>query len=795
MALITENLKRCGVKIEVKIKGVPNSGSGVIYETPNYCSYNYVLTAKHIIQEDSQTPLKIDTINFINILYENTGVLEELEHISKNKISKRIIEFDEDFVIIVIDKKEGLNFPQILVSDRLEDSDNDFFCWSIFSANLEELNRFRFKRDDPEKKRLKFIDPPSHNALNGISGAGIFFNERNILYGIVSRYPNKSFENATIDCASLTFEKINRKLSSIGKIKLDTTSTRYKREVGRSVVDIHQAIINDVCLDLELARIRLKTDMVDDWFHDPLKYVDLLNQDYLFEQFQDYFYKKKYKASLAEKLYVPKKQYTLRTALISPFIDRIMYIAVVGALAEKLDKALIPNVYSARYSRNAKDHLIINGVEQWKKMEYKLLETVLSKDESGNYIYNCALQIDVLNFYDNINKKLLCEKIKRVCTTPNEIKAAILLNNMLLNFTNKESGLPQNSDASSLLATFYLNQVDTFMNNTTNAYYRFMDDIRILCKDKYEARYILQLFEHELSRCNLSVNSQKTAILTITDNPNIMQEGFITRDSFADIFDFEINKISKYRKSENFTILNEAFHLSIKLLEENMGNEDLNDSRKATRRLNYALNTIENIGRKNIDLYSTDNSFINSLQQVTKSLIDKPWITTQVCKILNLVNKEIFTTHFLNTLKEIVLNEKYNVYTFQVYQIWLLLAKHKCDSFDLKQFAVNSIEKNDETKKAVIAAMTIYICSVDNNYKRVILRKFTEKFTHGYLQNRIALISLRSISPSLIPLASIDTSLKKAFCYTNHYKDKDLIYIYGIEENVENDDLEQLYSI
>ena len=31
MALITENLKRCGVKIEVKIKGVPNSGSGVIY--------------------------------------------------------------------------------------------------------------------------------------------------------------------------------------------------------------------------------------------------------------------------------------------------------------------------------------------------------------------------------------------------------------------------------------------------------------------------------------------------------------------------------------------------------------------------------------------------------------------------------------------------------------------------------------------------------------------------------------------------------------------------------------------
>lgn len=795
MALVTENLKKCGVKIEVEVKGVPNSGSGVIYETPNYCDYNYVLTAKHILQESSQISLKKEAINFIKVLYDYEGNLKKLELINYQKVEKSVIEFEEDFVIILVSKKEGINFPQILVSDSLQDSDENFFCWSVFSANLDELNKFKFQRDDPQKNRWKFIDPPSYTVLNGISGSGLFLNERNILYGIISRYPTESFENETIDCASLSFEKINRKLASIGKVLLDTNSAGHKREIGKSVVDIHQAIINEVCLDLDLAQKRLKTDMTDDWFHDPLKYIDLLNQDFLFEQFQDFFYKNKYKASLAEKLYVPKKQYTLRKALISPFTDRIMYMAVVGVLAKRLDNALISNVYSARFNRNITDHLIINGVEQWKKMEYKVFEDVNLKDKDGKYIYNCILKIDILNFYDNINKKLLFEKIKRVCKTPNETKATILLNDILVNISEKQSGIPQNSDASSLLATFYLNQVDTFMNNNVPTYYRFMDDIRIVCKDKYEARNVLQLFEYELSRCSLSVNSQKTEILTITDDSTILHENQIKRVDFGDLFDFEINKISRYRKSDNYTIQNDAFHLSVRLLTENIANEDLNDQKKTAKRLNYALNTIENLGKKNINLYSTNSDFISSLQKAVESLIDKPWVTTQVCKVLNLINTEVINEKLLPILNKIVLNENYNIYTFQVYQIWLLLAKHKCKSFDLIKFAVSNIEKNDETQRAVIAAMIIYVCSVDDNYKRVILRKFTEQFTHGYLQNRISLISLRSIDPSLIPLKSIHPSLKKSFRFTSYYKDKDLVYIYGFEADKENDNFEQLYSI
>ena len=257
MALVTEILKKCGVKISAKIKGVPSYGSGVIYETPNYCDYNYVLTAKHTLQEYRDTPFRTNIINHIEIQYDNEGVLDRLAYISSKKIEDCIIEFEEDLVIIIISKKEGVNFPLIFVSDALNDADIDFFCWSIFSANLEELNRFKFERDDPINKRLKFITPPSYTTLKGMSGAGIFLNERNVLYGIVSRYPTDKFENATIDCASTTFAKVNRKLASINRVELDTTSSKHKREIGKSVVGIHQAIINDVCLDLELAKERL----------------------------------------------------------------------------------------------------------------------------------------------------------------------------------------------------------------------------------------------------------------------------------------------------------------------------------------------------------------------------------------------------------------------------------------------------------------------------------------------------------------------------------------------------------
>ncbi len=124
-----------------------------------------------------------------------------------------------------------------------------------------------------------------------------------------------------------------------------------KRILSERVVDLFQAPINKMTLNLELARWRLKSDILDDWFHDPLMYVDLLSKDYLFSQFEENFYENDYKAERWNLFYVPKKKLSHRKAYIGSFKDRIIYLSLVGELAEKLDQGMIPTTYSARYNK------------------------------------------------------------------------------------------------------------------------------------------------------------------------------------------------------------------------------------------------------------------------------------------------------------------------------------------------------------------------------------------------------------------------------------------------------------
>lgn len=797
MALVSDILKGCGVKVSTSVAGVEVSGSGVLYLTPNYLSYNYVLTAKHLFQEDSLTPYSRSKLGAVELFFIGEQGFIQLELIKKKALEDNLIIFEQDLVIIKVRKNPNITFRQILVSDEMEDSDVDFFSWAIFAANLDDLHKFDMVRNDSLARRYKMHGNYIPELLKGMSGAGIFSNDRSVLLGIVSRYPNVEFQNETVDAARITFAEVNIRLRSLGLIEMDMVSSYHKREINRSVVDIHQAFINNTCLDLELARKRLTKDIIDDWFHDPLRYIDLLNQEYLFSELSPYLGGKQYIAQEAERFYVPKKKFTLRLALLLPFVDRIMYMACVGILAPKLDAALIPTVYSARFNQFSDSHLILNGVEQWKKMQYQLSDTANMKDMTGKYSFNCVIEIDLLNFYDNINKELLHRKILRVCDTPNEQHAAVLLHEILCKISSKDVGLPQNSDASSLLASFYLNQVDIFMQHHAPEYFRFMDDIRIFCKDKYEARKILQTFEFELRRCYLSVNSQKTEIITIIDKSVVKpksQEKL--RSEFSGPFDLEMAKISRYRNSDNFQYRNEAFHSAVELLNDNLWEDDAKKD-DVSKKMNYALNTIAMLAGNGLGDVNLTTNFISAIKDAVEKLIDRPWMTTELCKVLNLLPKIIVEEYMLDPLLEIVLLERFNTYSFQAYHIWMLFAKHKIDMVGLRKYAVRQVEKNDDTNRAAIAAMVIYLSSVDPEYRRVILRKYSEGFARDYFQNRIVLIALRSFRPEIVDGKNTPVTLLQSHKFSHRFKDRDLVFIRGYDEqNDENGDQgEQLYSL
>ncbi len=795
MALLSDTLKKCGVKINTIVSGVPSFGSGVVYTTPSAYDYNYVLTAKHLLQEDSRTPYDEKKLFSVEILHSDIGVLRRLDYLKKHDFPDRLITFDDDFVIILVKKSEYYKPPQIMISDKFDDSGKDFLAWGTFSANENELHRFDLTHNDSEMKRFKSAGNLQGKYLPGLSGAGVFNGSRSVLHGIIKSYPNDEFQNETIDCARISFADVNSKLKFLGKVEMDSESSPKKRHINQDVIYIHEAPINGVLIDLDLARRRLKHDIEDDWFHDPLKYIDLLNEDYLFKQFQSFFGNETYKSSLAERFFVPKKQFTLRQAMVSPFVDRIMYMASVSVLAKRLDEAMHQNVYSARYNAYSKDQLILNGVEQWKKMKYRLSDCANQKDHFGNFLYGCVIEIDLLNFYDNIDKKLLHEKVKRVCISPNEKRAAELLHEILLGFSHKDLGLPQNSDASSLLASFYLNQVDTFMIHHVPEYFRFMDDIRIFCKDKYEARKILQTFEFELRRCHLSVNSQKTRIISFQIDPLLDGSTNENRALYDIKFDLELNKISQMRKSGNYAYQNEAFHQCVTILSQGISISESGMLEDAGRRVNYALNTVALLARKGLNIGQPESDFEKALLVSVDNLKDEPWITSQICKVLNLIPTDEFKRVYFQKLAPLVLNPDYNIYAFQTYQLWLLFAKHKCSAPELTKYAVENIEKNDNTNKPVIGAMVIYMCSVDVAYRRVILRKFGEDFTNQYFQNRLALISLRAFDNSMVDQTKVNTTLEHAHEFTHKYSHRDLVFVSGFEEEEDAEEIDQLYSL
>jgi hypothetical protein len=797
MPLISETLKACSVKIESIVAGVPSIGSGVIYQTPNKCHYNYILTAKHLLSEDSHTEFEFSKLQSIEINYYSDK-FERLSFLKSKSLNESdIIIFEkEDLAILKIQKTEGISFPSILVSDELENDELTFSCWSVFKANEDALSLFKFNRNDPSEKKINLENNVTKEYLNGLSGSGVFVHNKNILLGVISKYPNENFENSTIECSRISFASINSKLYALGLIQLDTKGSYLKREVEGKIVELYQAQINNSYLDLKSAIERTRTDMNDDWYYDSLQYIDLLNSDYLYAELRKYFYQNSYKASKAEKFYIPKNNYTLREAYILPLIDRIIYMAIAGELGELIDDSLIPNVYASRYNRIKQNCLLINGVEQWLKLKYKISQEINKKDKD-KFEFNCILQVDILNYYDNIDKKLLVEKLKRIATNNNHLNSISLLETFLSSYSEKSTGLPQNNDASALLSTFYLNQVDVFINNHTDSYFRFADDIKILCKDKYEARKFLVLLETELKRCQLSVNSQKTKIVEIVDSYGGKEKSelIITREEIANIFNPKIELIKVLSKSSNYQYRNEAFHSAIKLLSENI-NFDGNENDEQSKNLVFALRIIEFLGKSKIHFQTHQNELLGSLSKAVKVLKDKPWITPQVCKILSLIESDQFTSFFALDLKELVLNEQLNLYPYQQFQIWLLFAKQKFESKDLIKYASQQIEINDSTQKATTSAQILYLSTIDNNFKRIILRKLEENFTTGYFQNRAALIAIRSFNLLEPKKEAIHPALSSSFPFTSKFGNKDLVFYHDIELiNDDQDLIEELFSI
>lgn len=119
------------------------------------------------------------------------------------------------------------------------------------------------------------------------------------------------------------------------------------------------------------------------------------------------------------------------------------------------------------------------------------------------------LKMDVRKYFENINKNILFEILKRKI----QDKKLLWLLQEIIYSNEGEKGLPIGNYTSQMFANIYLNEVDQYIKHELHCkyYYRYMDDSVALLQTKEDAKEILtkiQTFLKEKLQLELNNKTQ-----------------------------------------------------------------------------------------------------------------------------------------------------------------------------------------------------------------------------------------------------------------------------------------------
>ena len=373
---------------------------------------------------------------------------------------------------------------------------------------------------------------------------------------------------------------------------------------------------------------------------------------------------------------IPKKGLPVRYSLETDFYDRFSYQAICTFLIKFFDPHLSHRVLSHRHSRYSKKYLFQNRIERW--LTYEGVTFTFKEDKK--YL----LVTDLANYYENIRSKdiiaafdRLLPKVKATAIEKQQIRnSLVLLENCLKDWSlNDGFGLPQNRDASSFLANIVLNDVDRAMEKVGYDYYRYVDDIRIICDSKDHAKKALIDLIGNLRGKGLNVNSAKTKILCHDSPLNKINAEFPNRDP-------RVVAIEQMWKSRNKQIVLKSIKYLISLLIECIENDETQ-----SRAFRFAANRLAQLSDLNIlDPEHLDAKLPKILVQ---SMFEQPASTDQYCKILNLLGILGDPTE---EIVAFLLDRKRSIHDWQNYHLWMLLAKKAVKSDDLRKSAIKLLK-------------------------------------------------------------------------------------------------------
>jgi hypothetical protein len=495
----------------------------------------------------------------------------------------------------------------------------------------------------------------------------------------------------------------------------------------------NQVAIGQVALDMRLVGKQLRNDLKDDWFPDPLSYGDMLEGDVLTQLIRANLAANdgRYSPSHRNVFNIPKTGFTLRYALETSLQDRALYHGIGSTLLPLYDKLIPWNSFSHRFdyekTRSSNRYTFKNGIESWKNF----IGATRSAISPSSYL----VSTDVANFFEHIQLERLRERMKelasQITTSPDLLKKidahCSLLFDCLVNWSyEKERGLPQNRDTSSFLANIFMQDLDLSMieRGYGDRYFRYMDDIKIVCANEFDARRAIKDVSIELRRLGLTLNSRKTVIVPASDVQQI--------DKCLDEGSAAIQQIDElWRRKTRLAI----FRLWPILRDRTLaliarGEVD-------SREFRYCIRRIALLARFR-DLHFPKELYAPVTSAICQAAISHPATTDQYVQYLASVQVE---ADELGVLIDYLSDAKKSIYTWQNYRLWLLFAEKKIVTDSLVKAAVAAIGLEDSPARA---GASLYLGATGSNAERAMIAARFPEVT-SFIGQRTALIAIHEL--------------------------------------------------
>lgn len=293
-----------------------------------------------------------------------------------------------------------------------------------------------------------------------------------------------------------------------------------------------------------------------------------------------------------------------------------------------------------------------------------------------------------------MNKKY--QKLKVEGHEKHKIRSAIdMLCKLLYKWTyNGVNGLPQNRDPSSFIANVLLDSVDRAMIDKEYDYYRYVDDIRIICPDEHRAQKALMDLIEELRKVGMNINSSKTKILTNECSKQEISEFFPGSDD-------RTNSIDNMWKSRSRRVISRSVKYIAAII-----SDCISKNETQSRQFRFAVNRLKILVDAN--LFDVHSELSNELTQLIISALYKhPASTDQFCRLLSVLEP---TDDSLNQICEFLCDKSKALHTWQNYHLWGVLASKKIKTDSLLEKASEIILADPTSSES--SAIFIYLYQI-----------------------------------------------------------------------------------